>query len=634
MTDSSSTSHGLFGFVPRRGPALGAFVAVIAAAFILGRLFSGVSSGNSEQAQHNNGEPTSTIWTCSMHPQIRLPEPGKCPICFMDLIPVTTDEDESIDPNQLRMTAAAAMLAQVQTAPVRRARAEAELRLYGRVTYDETRLAQITAWAPGRLDKLYVDFTGATIDKGEPLVSMYSPELLAAREEMVQAERAVAGDGGKVLKATAQATLEAARKKLRLYGLTEEQVRHMEMGHEVDDHLTVFSPASGIVVDKNAVEGMYVMSGTRLFTIADLSRLWVVFDAYETDLPWLSVGQSVSFTTRSLPGEVFEATITFVDPTLRPATRTTGVRAEVDNAAGLLKPDMFAHGVISARLDAAGSTTGKGRRKATEEPLLIPATAPLITGRRAVVYVERSGDEDRLFEGREVVLGPRAGDYYIVTEGLQEGEMVVTNGAFKIDAELQIRAKPSMMTGSGGAPKVRGQSEPGDEPAGATGKPGRHEPVALDAQAVMILSPIYDAYFRLQEALASDDLKAATTAAEGLVSAISVFDHTVFPGSVHWPWTEHSSEIARQAMAAAGGTDIESVRASFEMVSKGVIDLHSVFGHADGRVYYLTYCPMAFNNKGAYWLQTDSIINNPYFGASMLRCGEIRDRMASMDVGE
>jgi Cu(I)/Ag(I) efflux system membrane fusion protein len=579
---------------------------------------------------HDHADESPAAWTCSMHPQIQLPTAGKCPICFMDLIPVSSDDDESLDPSQLRMTPAAAKLAQIQTAPVRRAAAAAEVRLYGRLAYDERRLSYITAWAPGRLDKLYVDFTGAAISKGDALVSLYSPELLATREELIQAAKAVSAGGGRALTSTAQATLEAAREKLRLYGLTDSQVEALERGDDTEDHLTIYSPASGIVVDKNAVEGMYVAPGTRLFTIADLSKLWVIFDAYETDLPWLAVGQTLSFSTRSLPGESFEAVITFIDPTLNAKTRTIRVRAEVDNDRGRLKPDMFAQGVVTAQLDAEGGVSEVGSDAGANEQLLIPATAPLVTGKRAVVYVELPRNDDHLFEGRVVELGPRAGEFYIVKDGLREGEMVVVNGAFKIDAELQIRAKPSMMTPQGGnAPPEDGSVE--DEAVAATDQ--REDPIIVSHAAVMTLAEIYEYYFRLQTGLAEDNLEKATTSADDLVAAVAGFDHSVFPAGAHWPLTDLTTEIARDGMAAASGVDIESVRASFELVSTAVIKLHDKFGHADDGIYYLTYCPMAFDNKGAYWLQTDSIINNPYFGEMMLRCGEIKARMDPVAVG-
>ncbi|RME19889.1 MAG: efflux RND transporter periplasmic adaptor subunit, partial [Candidatus Zixiibacteriota bacterium] len=367
-----------------------------------------------------------------------------------------------------------------------------EVRMVGKIGYDETRLAYITAWVPGRLDRLYADYTGVSIAKGDHMVYMYSPELLSAQEELLQATESVkrlSNSASTMLRQTAQATLEAARDKLRLYGLTDEQIHEIETTGQTTDHLTIYAPIGGVVVKKEALEGMYVKTGTRIYTIADLSKLWVLFEAYESDLPWLRYGQHVSFTVKSFPGETFDALVSFIDPVVDPKTRTVKVRAVVDNKDGRLKPDMFVTGIVRSRLNAKGqvvderlagkwigpmhpeivkngpgtcdicgmplvSAASLGYATSTEvsgdAPLLIPASAPLITGKRAVVYVEIQSDDGPIFEGREVVLGPRAGDTYVVKSGLSEGERVVTRGAFKIDSELQIQAKPSMMSPAGG----------------------------------------------------------------------------------------------------------------------------------------------------------------------------------------
>jgi len=215
-----------------------------------------------------------------------------------------------------------------------------------------------------------------------------------------------------------------------------------------------------VVVHKQAMEGRYVQTGAPLYTVADLSRVWLTIDAYEADLPWLRLGQTVDFTVAALPGRTFSGRIIFIDPVLNLRTRTAEVRVEVPNRDGDLKPGLYADAVVSATLDSKGLPAGAGA-----EPLVIPATAPLITGKRAVVYVRKPGTDKPTFEGREVVLGPRADDVYIVLSGLSEGEDVVTNGAFKIDSALQIQAKPSMMSPGGGPPP---DHHHGDAPDDAT----------------------------------------------------------------------------------------------------------------------------------------------------------------------
>jgi len=333
---------------------LATVIVVAVLAFALGMLMSGGGQAPDATSPGSATDSTPTTWTCSMHPQIKLPKSGKCPICFMDLIPLESGTTAGLGPRQLRMSPAARELAHIQTTPVRRAFAEAEIRMVGRIAYDETRVAYITAWVPGRLDRLYADYTGVTVKQGDHMVYMYSPQLLATQEELVQAHRAIdalSESRSRVLLSTARATLEASREKLRLLGLTPEQIEEIETSGTTSDHLTIYAPIGGVIVAKDAREGMYVQTGTRIYTIADLSRLWILLEAYESDLSWLRYGQHVAFTSPSFPGESFDAVISFIAPTVDPKTRTIQVRAVVSNSDGRLKPDMFTRGIVRSRID-------------------------------------------------------------------------------------------------------------------------------------------------------------------------------------------------------------------------------------------------------------------------------------------
>ena len=414
-----------------------------------------------------------------MHPQIRQPKPGQCPICGMDLIPAggegaSTDEG----PRTLTLSENAQALAEVETAPVERRFVDVEIRMLGKVQLDETRLAYITARVPGRIDRLYANVTGTPVKQGEHLADLYSPELLSAQQELRQVVKAA----GIEANASATALLQGAREKLRLWGLTPEQITDIERSEKMQDHLTFYAPIGGLVVEKEAVEGLYVEPGMKLFTVADLSSVWVKLEAYESDLAWVRYGQRVEFQAEAYPGETFRGIVSFIDPMLNPMTRTVAVRVNAENPDSRLKPEMFVHALLKARVAEGGvaippDLRGKwmctmhpevvedgpgscrvcqmplvpadqaGRDEsamATNAPLVIPASAPLITGTRAVVYVAVPGANGR-FEGREINLGPRAGQYYVVRDGLKEGEQVVTRGNFKIDSSLQIQGKTSMM---------------------------------------------------------------------------------------------------------------------------------------------------------------------------------------------
>ncbi len=459
---------------------------LILIAFIGGRL-SGKSPTPPEHAhpQASSPKPKASTWTCSMHPQIKMPKPGKCPLCGMDLIPMESGGNEGGE-REISVSKYAAKLMELETYTVDRRFVAAEVRMVGTVDYDETRVSYISAWFPGRIDRLFVDYTGVPVKKGDHLAELYSPELLTAQEELIQGiqtlEKLKNSDSTYLLE-TAKKTIVASREKLHLWGFTGQQVAEIEKRGTPAKHMTIYSPGSGIVIHKNAQEGMYVKTGTRIYTIADLSTVWIQLDAYESDLNWLRYGGQVEFTTETYPGKTFEGTISFIDPIINPSTRTAKVRIIIDNPTLALKPGMFVRAVARPKVaeggrvmnpelagkwispmhpeiikDAPGScdvcgmplvtTESLGYVAGTEEnaPLVIPASAALKTGKRAVVYVEIPGQEKPTYEGREVELGIRLGGFYVVESGLEEGERVVSHGAFKLDAELQIRAKPSMMS--------------------------------------------------------------------------------------------------------------------------------------------------------------------------------------------
>lgn len=597
------------------------------------------------------------MYTCSMHPSVRLPDPdAKCPICFMDLIPVTGERGEESEV-QIAISKAAAAASRIETAPVGRFFPTAEVRLYGKVTYDETSVARLTAYFPGRIERLFVNYIGVPVAKGDHMAEVYSPDLLAAFEELRQAADVSGESSGMsdLVRSVTRDTLVAAREKLRLYGLTGEQIRAVERGEYDSDRLTIYAPIGGVVTHLAVREGDYIEEGSAIATVADLSRLWLDLEAYESQLPLLRWGQQVSFTVESHPGEVFTGRISFIEPIVDDRTRTTAVRVAVLNADGRLKPGMFASAVVRTRVAESGAVVNDelagrwvspmhptvvkdgpgqcdicgmdlvpaeslgvvGDPSSVEEPLVIPRSAVLFTGKRSVVYVEVVGAEKPTFEGRTVELGPRAGDFYVVRSGLQRGERVVVNGAFRIDSAMQIAAKPSMMTPSGGGG--------GDPHAGHGGMSNTHssdtpERAAAPDSFVFALKPVYSAYLDAQEALAADDLGGFLQAASDLKTAVGFVDEAGLIGEPLGVWRRSAAKLRVETVI----TDIGIARTRFKQMSEAVIALLERFGHRGSATWRVAYCPMAFDNDGAEWLQRDAQINNPYFGASMLRCGELR----------
>ncbi len=571
----------------------------------------------------------------------------------MDLIPVISDRGiGELGPREIRLSPQALILAEVQVAPVERKPLEKEVRLVGKVDYDETRRKSITAWLPGRIDSVYVDFTGTTVRKGEPLVSVYSPELLATQEEFIQAiraERELEASPLETMRETALRTVESSRGKLRLLGLSPEQIARIELDGTPTEHITIYSPLGGVVIEKNALEGMYVQTGMPLYAIADLSSVWVMLDVYEADLQWLRLGQRVAFTSDAWPGETFTGTVSFIDPVLNDTTRTVNVRVSVPNPKGKLKPDMFVRSVLH-------SVIGK---TAQDLPLVIPASAPLVTGKRAVVYVASAGKEG-IYEGREVVLGTRAGEYYEVKQGLAEGEMVVVNGAFKIDSAVQILAKPSMMNPEGGvAPAVHNhggtpapaadphaghtaavESEPAPQEHGGhgvsvsgynTGAVARPDevPQAFKVQ----LDRLYSMYFTIQDALSRDSLADARNAAGNLVKEVAKAEMKLLKGEAHDAWMRESESIRESAGTIAAAQNLDAAREAFLHLSLTTIGIADTFGVSGNIPVYRFHCPMADDNRGADWLQNEPIVHNPYLGSAMVSCGELTDTLSTGKVG-
>ena len=608
------------------------FAVVVIAAFTAGLMIKGgggddVGKGSATMAQ----ESGPTVWTCSMHPQIQLPEAGQCPICFMDLIPLENEPATDDGPRVLSLSESGAALADVRTAPVERRFVAGEVRLLGRVVVDETRSRTIAAWVAGRLDTLFVDFTGETVSVGDPLASIYSPDLYAAQVELLNAKRGLDTMGKSVaLRGSAEATLEAARERLRLWGLSAAQVAAVEARGKASHHIRIRAPAGGVVIHKTAVEGSYVQTGSPIYQVADLSRVWVELEAYESDLPWLRLKQPVTMTVEGLPGRSFEGEIVFLDPVLDRRTRTVAVRIEVDNKSGELRPGMFAHAVVAASLTAEGRPHLEGED--AEPPLVIPAEAPLLTGNRAVVYVQLTDRDRPTFEGREIVLGPRAGDFYLVASGLEEGERVVVQGAFKIDSALQIQAKPSMMNPSGGGPMPghnHGGSGGAGEPAmNAAAEPG---PVEVPGTFRDQFSEVLQIYLVLQASLAGDDGDGTTDAARRLSGALDGMDMSLLDHEAHMVWMTDLDRIRPAVEAVATAASLAGVRQVFEPLSDALWDAVKRYRPDVELPIRLFHCPMA-GPDGANWMQLETVTANPYYGSAMLRCGSQIDTLATAGV--
>ncbi|EDY82918.1 efflux transporter, RND family, MFP subunit, putative [Verrucomicrobiia bacterium DG1235] len=589
------------------------------------------ADGSGSADQSATAEPST--WTCSMHPQIQQPEPGDCPICGMDLIPLEKDSGADDGPRVMSMSKSSQALAEIQTTAVQRGFPSTEVRLVGKLAYDETKEKSLTARFPARIDELFVNYTGIAVKRGEHLAKVYSPELLTAQRELLTSFRS---DPSSSITA-------AAREKLRLWDLLPDQIDAILESGQAKDHFILRAPIGGVVVSKKVNEGDYVKTGESLFRIVDLDELWLYLDAYESDLAWLRYGQDVAFTVEAFPGESFHGQIAFIEPEVDSKTRTVQVRVNVPNNGQRLKPGMFAKGLVEAQLAEGGKVyapefagkwispmhpeivkdgpgdcdicgmdlvpaeeLGYVRDEEDEAPLYVPASAVMRTGKRAVVYIEKPDTERPTYEGREIVLGPRAGDQFLVAAGLDEGERVVTKGAFKIDSSLQIQAKPSMMNPQGGGP-APGHNHGGSPAQGGEDHSG-HQMSALEVEPEQASQLIGD-YLDMQAALAGDDLEAAKAAAKAMMKT-----------------TGHSGELPKLLHDMLAVESLDALRnPHFALLSSAMIAAAKSDPSVFEQSLTVMNCPMALNNMGADWLQSGEPLQNPYFGAMMLKCGDVKE---------
>ena len=402
------------------------YALMLVAGLVLGLLLRGCVSCGSGAAGSDGGDEDGAVWTCSMDPQVKQPQFGKCPICGMDLIKVKKGETPTsdIDPNAVMFSDEAMALANVETVVVGAPSGDKEIRLFGKIEPDQRQQQSQSAYVGGRIERLCINAVGDVVSKGQTLAVIYSPELYTAEQELVSA----LGTGQAVL-------IDAATEKLRLLNVPQSQIDDVVKNRKASPYVELKANTSGTVVKKQVEQGDYVRQGESLLQIANLSRVWAVFQAYESDLPFVRRGQQVQFAAEALPGETFTGRVTFVDPVLNGQTRTAGVRVELSNPGGRFKPEMLLVGHVAASL-----------QKYADEGVVIPKSAVLWTGRRSVVYVKDDVEQQPTFLMRQVTLGPSLPDGYVVLDGLAEGEEIVTNGVFTIDAAAQLDGKRSMMS--------------------------------------------------------------------------------------------------------------------------------------------------------------------------------------------
>jgi Cu(I)/Ag(I) efflux system membrane fusion protein len=564
----------------------------------------------------------------------------------MELVPAAS-AGANLDALSVTIEPAQRRLANIQTAKVCTEAVDTEIESVGRIAIDESRMATIASYIDGRIERLFADYTGVTIAKGDHLAVVYSPQLFAAQVEYLEAARVLPATGGIAAVAAAQRGLvENTRQRLREFGMTDEQMRQLDQSGVAQSRLTIYAPQGGTVVEKLVVEGTYVKAGDPIYRIAELSTVWLMLELFPRDASRIRFGQKVQAAVQSLPGESFTGRVAFVDPVVNPATRTVGVRVELLND-GRLRPGDYATATIVLPIgpqgdvydadlagkwispmhpqiirDTAGDcpicgmplvpTSQYGYAKTpVPQPLslVVPRTAVLMAGEKSVVYVE---SKPGVFEIRPVTIGAILKDSIAVTSGLKDGESVATSGNFLIDSQMQLSGKPSLIdAGKAAAPAPPPQR---DEPlAFAEGV----KPEVIAGQAGDRLATLYRFYFEIQRALANDRVPSAESATAIHEAATALAGDKSFPEAgvkLCRVIAEQAEHLHHRSLAEARG--------QFRPMSHAVVTLASVArASQDGRPYWHIFCSMV-PEGGGDWLQPDDAILNPYFGSEMLRCGD------------
>jgi Cu(I)/Ag(I) efflux system membrane fusion protein len=461
-------------------------------------------------AQQEIPEKEILYYTCGMHPSVRVSpedyEKGNtnCPICNMGLVPVYKEKAEMVEMEpgehkeheemaaEIKLSPRAQALAMVKTEEIKFQPLFRETNTVGEIDYDERKVAYVAARIPGRIDKLFVDFTGVEVKKGNPLVWIYSPDLVTTQEEYLLALETlekVKGRGNEETISGAESLVDSSRERLLLWGISEKQIKELEQRRKANTHMTVYAPIGGTVIHKNALEGKYVKEGENLYQIADLSNLWIKADIYEYEMGWIKEGQTAEITSTAYPGEKFEGKIAFIDPYLSPKTRSVKVRVNAPNSQLKLKPGMYVNVLVRSEVHEGirapsetvytcpmhpevksanpgkcpicGMYLVKKEAESSDLILAVPKSAVLDTGIRKIVYVEK---ERGAYVAQEVELGPEAEAYidgqkrrfYALKAGISEGMKVVSQANFLIDSQSQITGQAkAVYSGTIGAEKKK-----------------------------------------------------------------------------------------------------------------------------------------------------------------------------------
>lgn len=563
------------------------YIGILIAGLLLGWLFFGNSSNNEMEHNHSEMASENQMWTCSMHPQIMQPEAGDCPICGMDLIPAEAGAD-GLSPNEFKLTKNAMALANIQTSVVGNGSIESNsIKLSGKISENEDANVVQASYFSGRIERLNISSVGEEVRKGQLLATIYSPELFSAQQELITAS---------LLKESQPALYNAVRNKLKLWKISDSQINQIEASGKVIQNFPIYATVSGTVSEKLAEQGDYVKQGQALLKITNLNTVWALFDVYESQIELFKKGQEITVSTNAYPNKEFKKKVDFIDPMMNPQTRTVDLRVVLNNRNGEFKTGMFIEGII------------ENTSSDSEQKLTIPSSSVLWTGERSVVYLKTNPNEP-IFEMQEVVLGKQVGEQYEVIDGLKDGDEIVTNGTFTVDASAQLQGKKSMMNKEGDKTMTGHEGHTMDM---------KTEKVDFNSTIEKSFQPVIDAYINLKDALIQSDVSMASSKSVAFRKALEEM-----PVNQREQTHNYWSILHKTSKGINESVSLEHQRKQFQMISDKLIEMIRNFDEVNDKLF-VQFCPMADDNKGAFWISKEEQVLNPYFGDAMLKCGSVK----------
>ena len=545
-----------------------------------------------QQGSDRNEAKTKKNYTCPMHPQIVQDKPGTCPICGMQLVPVSTDGDKS----EVTLSNSQIELANIKVQRASFQEIGNSLLLNGRLRADETQTEVVSTRVPGRIEKLFVKETGVPIKQGQPIYEIYSEQLLTYQNEYLLAlAQSKSVDNKRYV-----SYLKAAEKRLWLYGMTKDQLANLSKTRVTNPRIQFVAPASGVITEISVAEGQYVAEGATIYRLEKLNTLWVEAELYPNEASLVKLGDRVTIHVNELEADPIESKIIFLAPEYRQSSQIFTLRASLPNPDNRYMPGMQAEVLFEHSKKTA---------------LTLPVDAVIRQQSGGHVYKKIGPGK---FRAQMVSTGVENFSNVEIKEGVEEGDTIVISGAYLLYSEIVLKKGTNPMAGHNHG--LTGDKSPS--------KPRTDDPtkMAVDREFAKQVASLLPAYLDIKDALVSSNSKTASTKAQSVIELLSKVDMNLVNGDAHLKWMEYEKQIRNSIKVIQSADNIEIQRAAFSQLTSAFYTSIKTF-EVKGLHAYYQHCPMAFESKGANWFSRDEQISNPYFGEKMLRCGESTEKL-------